>query len=518
MESLECLEEEELLKSVDKYCWQPVHNAFETNPKKFNAMVINEKVIIEKLIDLYPCSVAPQSVAIFDGLIYKMSAPYRHAKFWRFTRHVSKELNKLNALKLKRYLKNIVKDMLKSEMRYGLNVSAKRYIEAVLICRAVRSCRLRKLCEQAASHCLQHIQTGHLLESNLLLLALNADVYHGLKKNMAKVVECYIRLQPLLTDSSLHTRRLLVAANNVFQSDVFLISSLNSFRMIGELCGVKESEYADLLSLSKSRITNRLTSSWSPKVSYYLHSFTPSSSNFAERSSFEWKPEPLVPEIPAGHPALKTHYFDGKVSKFVVYDGKKYFNLATTNFLGLVGDKTIEKVAKEAIAKYGVGSCGPRHFYGTVDVHLALEKQLANFLGCEEAVLYSYGFVNISSAIPSYAKKGDVIFADKGVNFAIQKGLEASRSRIEWFNHNDVNDLERLLIEQAERDRKFPRLASKTRRFMVVEGLYMNSGDLCPLPELIALKWKYKVRIFIDESLSIGVIGKTGRGQFTFFC
>lgn len=64
---------------------------------------------------------------------------------------------------------------------------------------------------------------------------------------------------------------------------------------------------------------------------------------------------------------------------------------------------------------------------------------------------------------------------------------------------------------------QFPKLAAKTRRFMVVEGLYMNSGDLCPLPELMALKWKYKVRIFIDESLSIGVIGKTGRGRFFFF-
>nr|CDQ03697.1 BMA-SPTL-1, isoform e [Brugia malayi] len=236
-----------------------------------------------------------------------------------------------------------------------------------------------------------------------------------------------------------------------------------------------------------------------------------------ERIIAEWKPEPLVPEIPTEHSALETHYFDGKVSKFVIYDGKEYLNLATTNFLGLIGDKTVEEVAKEAIAKYGVGSCGPRHFYGTVDVHLALEKQLADFLGCEEAVLYSYGFVTISSAIPSYAKKGDVIFVDKGVNFAIQEGLKASKSRIEWFNHNDVNDLERLLMEQAERDRKFPKLASKTRRFMVVEGLYMNSGDLCPLPELMALKWKYKVRIFIDESLSIGVIGKTGRDHHNCF-
>ncbi|KAM3719937.1 Serine palmitoyltransferase [Dirofilaria immitis] len=236
-----------------------------------------------------------------------------------------------------------------------------------------------------------------------------------------------------------------------------------------------------------------------------------------ERIITEWKPEPLVAEIPAEHPALQTHYFDGKVCKFVTYDGKKYLNLATTNFLGLVGDKTVEKEAKEAISKYGVGSCGPRHFYGTVDVHLALEKQLADFLKCEETVLFSYGFVTISSIIPSYAKRRDIIYADEGVNFAIQEGLRASRSHIKWFNHNDMNDLERLLMEQAEWDREFPTLASKKRRFLVVEGLYMNSGDLCPLPKIMALKWKYKVRILIDESLSIGVIGKTGRGVTEHF-
>ncbi|MCP9261182.1 Serine palmitoyltransferase 1 [Dirofilaria immitis] len=240
-----------------------------------------------------------------------------------------------------------------------------------------------------------------------------------------------------------------------------------------------------------------------------------------ERIITEWKPEPLVAEIPAEHPALQTHYFDGSF-----FSGKsanlsltmaKIFKFGDDKFLGLVGDKTVEKEAKEAISKYGVGSCGPRHFYGTVDVHLALEKQLADFLKCEETVLFSYGFVTISSIIPSYAKRRDIIYADEGVNFAIQEGLRASRSHIKWFNHNDMNDLERLLMEQAEWDREFPTLASKKRRFLVVEGLYMNSGDLCPLPKIMALKWKYKVRILIDESLSIGVIGKTGRGVTEHF-
>ncbi|KAM3716342.1 Death domain-associated protein [Dirofilaria immitis] len=219
MKLFESLEDESLLSMVDEYCSQPVHNPFEIGNKKFDAEVIKEKMIIDKLIDLYPGSVAPQSVPILDALIYKMSAPYRHAKFWRFTRRVSKELNKLNALNLKKYLKNIAKDMVKSEMRYSLNVCAKRYIAAMLICRAIRNCRLRRLCEQAASHCLQHIQTGHLLQSNLLLLALNADVYDSTKKNMAKIVECYNCLQPFLIDSSLlHVKKLLIAVNNALQT------------------------------------------------------------------------------------------------------------------------------------------------------------------------------------------------------------------------------------------------------------------------------------------------------------
>ncbi|EYC26946.1 hypothetical protein Y032_0009g441 [Ancylostoma ceylanicum] len=227
----------------------------------------------------------------------------------------------------------------------------------------------------------------------------------------------------------------------------------------------------------------------------------------------EWRPDPLVPDTPQDHPVLNPKFADGKMTKYVMIDGKEYLNMATSNFLGFVGEKRIEDVAKKTIRKYGVGSCGPRGFYGTVDVHLTLESDLAKFMGCEEAVLYSYGFATVASAIPAYAKKGDIIFVDKGVNFAIQKGLQASRSRVEWFNHNDMEDLERLLKEQEIRDKKDPKKASSTRRFIIVEGLYANTADLCPLPRIMELKWKYKVRVFIDESWSFGVIGDTGRGM-----
>nr|XP_033784843.1 serine palmitoyltransferase 1 isoform X2 [Geotrypetes seraphini] len=139
------------------------------------------------------------------------------------------------------------------------------------------------------------------------------------------------------------------------------------------------------------------------------------------------------------------------------------------------------------------------------------------FMRTEEAIIYSYGFATIASAIPAYSKRGDIVFVDEAACFAIQKGLQASRSNIKYFKHNDMDDLERLLKEQEVEDQKNPRKARVTRRFILVEGLYMNTGAICPLPELVKLKYKYKVRIFLEESLSFGVLGEHGRGITEYF-
>lgn len=231
----------------------------------------------------------------------------------------------------------------------------------------------------------------------------------------------------------------------------------------------------------------------------------------------EWTPEPLVGNVPQNHPYLKPRMISGKAGKYINVDGHHCLNMATHNYLGFVGNKDIEESAIKTLQKYGVGSCGPRGFYGTVDVHLDLEDRLAEFMKMEEAVVYSYGFSTIASAIPAYAKRGDVIFVDENVNFAIQKGLDASRSRIRFFKHNDMIDLERLLIEQAELDKRNPKKAQVTRRFLIVEGIYMNSGDICPLPELVELRKKYKLRIFIDESISFASLGDHGRGVTEYY-
>ena len=117
----------------------------------------------------------------------------------------------------------------------------------------------------------------------------------------------------------------------------------------------------------------------------------------------------------------------------------------------------------------------------------------------------------------AYSKRNDVLFVDEGVHYAIQKGIEASRSTIKWFRHNDINDLERILAEQDLIDKKNPKKAKTVRRFLIIEGLYINYGDLCPLPRMVELKYKYKYRIFMDESVSFGTIGQTGRGVTEYY-
>lgn len=227
----------------------------------------------------------------------------------------------------------------------------------------------------------------------------------------------------------------------------------------------------------------------------------------------EWQPEPLVPSgYPNDREVDLSPVVSSSLGPHVIVNGKECLNLATFNFLGFLGNQEVKESAANSIKKYGVGSCGPRGFYGTVDIHLELEERLAKFTGREEAIIYSYGFATISSAIPAYSKRRDVIFCDDGVCFAIQKGLSASRSKIKYFRHNDMNHLEQLLEEQMKLDKKNPAKEKVTRKFIVAEALYMNHGDLCPLPKLVEFRNKYRTPIFLEESLSFGVLGEHGRG------
>jgi serine palmitoyltransferase len=109
------------------------------------------------------------------------------------------------------------------------------------------------------------------------------------------------------------------------------------------------------------------------------------------------------------------------------------------------------------------------------------EADIAAYLGTESCIVYAQAFSTISSVIPSFCKRGDVIVADKQVNYSIRKGLDISRSQIKWFNHNDMEDLERIM-QQVARDQS--KKGQLTRRFIVTEGLFELVGDSSDLPKL----------------------------------
>ncbi|BGP55668.1 hypothetical protein JCM8202_003842 [Rhodotorula sphaerocarpa] len=249
----------------------------------------------------------------------------------------------------------------------------------------------------------------------------------------------------------------------------------------------------------------------------------------------EWQPEPLLPpnvEIPLHPPIIlgatgprpkvlfpspgqDPHDPENPLS--LEQPGKQAINLASANFAGLAANERINDKAVQALRRYGVGSCGPAGFYGTFDVHLELERDIAAFLNVPAAIIYAQSFSCVSSVIPSFCKRGDIIVADRSVNFAIQKGIQISRSTVRWFDHGDYQGLERVLEGIKKDDKKYKRNPTASRRFIITEGIFENDGSMVDLPKVLELKHKYKYRLILDETWSFGSVGKSGRGVTEYF-
>ncbi|KAF2175058.1 PLP-dependent transferase [Zopfia rhizophila CBS 207.26] len=225
----------------------------------------------------------------------------------------------------------------------------------------------------------------------------------------------------------------------------------------------------------------------------------------------DWTPEPLVaaPAQLQDSENEKRPIIVGPTGpKSKLSNGKTVTNLASYNVYNFVANETLKEKAIQTLRTYGVGPCGPPGFYGTQDVHMKTEADVAAHLGSPACIVYAQSFSTISSVIPSFSKRGDIIVADKAVNFSIRKGIQISRSTVRWFEHNDMEDLEKVLKKVTKEQAKKP----LTRRFIITEGLFENVGDVVNLPKLIELKLRYKFRLILDETWSYGVLGRTGRG------
>ncbi|KZV91357.1 PLP-dependent transferase [Exidia glandulosa HHB12029] len=227
----------------------------------------------------------------------------------------------------------------------------------------------------------------------------------------------------------------------------------------------------------------------------------------------DWRPEPLMePLQPEEEVELaKIPVISGPTGvRPTLVTGQQVVNLASFNFVGLVGNEHIKTRSVETLRKYGLGSCGPPGFYGTIDVHVDLERDISSFLGTESTIIYSQAFATGSSVIPAFCKKGDVIVADAGVGFGIRKGIQNSRSTVRYYRHNDMQHLEEVL-HSMDRERRKKR-APLTRRFIITEAIFDHDGTIADLPRIVELKKKYKHRLILDETTSFGSLGKHGRG------
>ena len=191
----------------------------------------------------------------------------------------------------------------------------------------------------------------------------------------------------------------------------------------------------------------------------------------------------------------------------VMMDGKKVLMFGSNAYLGLTYDKRIIDAAIAATEKYGTGCAGSRFLNGTLDIHVALEKELAAFVGKDEALCFSTGFTVNEGVIPQLAGRGDYIICDDRDHASIVDGRRLSTATQLKYKHNDMEDLEK----------KLQKCEPEAVKLIVVDGVFSMEGDLANLPEIVRLKKKYNASIYVDEAHGLGVFGKQGRGVCDHF-
>ncbi len=191
----------------------------------------------------------------------------------------------------------------------------------------------------------------------------------------------------------------------------------------------------------------------------------------------------------------------------VMMSGHKVLMFGSNSYLGLTNHPKVIEAAVEATRKYGTGCAGSRFLNGTLDLHLALEKELAEFVGKEEAIIYSTGFQVNLGVVSCVTGRNDYILCDELDHASIVEGRRLSFSTAAKFKHNDMEDLEREL-QKCNPD---------SVKLIVVDGVFSMEGDMANLPEIVRLKKKYNASIMVDEAHGLGVLGRQGRGTCDHF-
>lgn len=199
----------------------------------------------------------------------------------------------------------------------------------------------------------------------------------------------------------------------------------------------------------------------------------------------DFKPDPIVDDV----------VYDD--SNFHEYLNSDIIEVADYDFYNLANKNKVEMI--EVLREYGVGTCGPPGFYGTLDLHIDLEEKISNVLGTEATILYSNAYTCINSVITCFCRQYDVIFYHQDCSAAIIRAIGITKSSTVEFNNLDFleSKISKLNIKN-------------TRKFIITEGMFKNTGQITNMTRLLSIKRKYKARIILDETLSIPLLGSQG--------
>lgn len=191
----------------------------------------------------------------------------------------------------------------------------------------------------------------------------------------------------------------------------------------------------------------------------------------------------------------------------VIAEGKEVIMIGSNNYLGLTDHPKVIEAVHEAVNRYGSGCTGSRFLNGTLDIHVKLEEELADFMEKEAALIFSTGFQTNLGTISTLVAKDDFIFGDRSNHASIVDGCRLSFGEFRKYKHNDMADLERLLSKNNANGGKL----------VVTDGVFSMEGDIADLPSITALTEKFGARVMVDDAHSIGVLGENGRGTAEHF-
>jgi 8-amino-7-oxononanoate synthase len=194
---------------------------------------------------------------------------------------------------------------------------------------------------------------------------------------------------------------------------------------------------------------------------------------------------------------------EGPTLPVVEMEGQRRIMLGSNNYLGLTGDERVKQGALDALHRYGTGLTGSRFLNGTIDMHLELEREFAEWLETEAALVFTTGHQANVGTLGTILGPGDTVVVDSGDHASILDGCILSRAKLRAFKHNRIDRLEHTLERAAE---------DGGGVLVVVDGVYSMEGDVAPLPEIADLCSRFGARLMVDEAHALGVLGARGTG------